>query len=106
VIVGGALYDVIARGYRPTCRDFLLATVSGIVYVAVILPFDIATGLNYGYVGKTAPGQPSLVDALGPWPRRVGVMVLLGVVVMAVLAAPWQIVRHFQRRARAEARAG
>jgi hypothetical integral membrane protein (TIGR02206 family) len=99
VIVGGALYDVIARGYRPTWRDFVLAAVTGVVYIALILPFDLLTSLNYGYVGKTAPGQPSLVDALGPWPGRVGVMVVLGVVVMALLAAPWEIARRFRRRA-------
>jgi hypothetical integral membrane protein (TIGR02206 family) len=98
VIVGGALYDVIGRDYRPTWRDCLVATGAGLVYIALVLPFDIATGLNYGYVGKTAPGQPSLVDALGPWPGRVGVMGVLGVVVMALLVAPWEIARQVRRR--------
>jgi hypothetical integral membrane protein (TIGR02206 family) len=99
VIVGGALYEILARRYRPTWRDCLVATGAGLVYVALILPFDIAAGLNYGYVGKTAPGQPSLVDALGPWPGRVGVMLVLGGVVMAALAAPWEIARLVRRRA-------
>jgi hypothetical integral membrane protein (TIGR02206 family) len=102
VIVGGALYDVFARGYRPTWRDCLTATVTGLIYVALILPFDIATGLNYGYVGRTAPGQPSLVDALGAWPGRVGIMLVLGVVVMALLVAPWEIARLVRRTPRAQ----
>jgi hypothetical integral membrane protein (TIGR02206 family) len=94
VIVGAAVYDVAARGYRPTWRDFRVATVAGVVYVALVLPFDLLADLNYGYVGKSAPGQPSLVDALGPWPGRVGVMLVLGVVVMALLMVPWEIVRR------------
>jgi hypothetical integral membrane protein (TIGR02206 family) len=97
VIVGGALYDVIARGYRPTWRDFLLATMASVAYVALILPFDLLTGLNYGYVGQSTPGQPSLVDAFGPWPGRVAVMVGLGIAVMAALAAPWELARRVQR---------
>jgi len=94
VIVGGALYDVAARGYRPTWRDFRVATVAGVVYAALVLPFNLLTDLNYGYVGESAPGQPSLVDALGPWPGRVGVMLTLGVVVMALLMVPWEILRR------------
>jgi hypothetical integral membrane protein (TIGR02206 family) len=66
VIVGGALYDLLARRYRPSWRDWTTAIVAGLIYVALILPFDLLTELNYGYVGRTAPGQPSLVDALGP----------------------------------------
>jgi hypothetical integral membrane protein (TIGR02206 family) len=97
LIVGGALYEVLARGSCPSWKDAALACVAGIVYVALVLPFDIVTGLNYGYVGRSAPGQPSLVDALGPWPGRVGVMMGLGAVVMAVLVAPWEIVRRARR---------
>jgi hypothetical integral membrane protein (TIGR02206 family) len=103
VIVGGALYDVIARAYRPTWVDCVTATVAGLTYVALILPFDLATGLNYGYVGKTAPGQPSLVDALGPWPGRVAIMMVLGVAVMALLVAPWEIARIIRRTSPAPA---
>jgi len=94
VIVGGAVYDVAARGYRPTWRDFRVATVAGVVYAALVLPFNLLTDLNYGYVGESAPGQPSLVDALGPWPGRVGVMLTLGVVVMTLLMVPWEILRR------------
>src|SRR5207247_7845870 len=36
VVVGGALYEVIARGFRPTWKDFFLATAAGLVYVALI----------------------------------------------------------------------
>ena len=103
VIVCAALYDVIARGYRPTWRDCRTAIAAGLVYVALVLPLDLATGWNYGYVGRTAPGQPSLVDALGPWPGRVGVMLALGAAAMALLVAPWEVARHLRRTPPAQA---
>ena len=92
-VVGGAIYDVAARGYRPAWKDFGVAVGLGAAYVAVILPFDILTGLNYGYLGRTAPGQPTLVDVLGPWPGRVAVMAGLAIGVMVILVLPWEIAR-------------
>ena len=90
-VVGGALYDVAARGYRPAWKDFGVAVGLGVAYVALVLPFDLLTGLNYGYLGRTAPGQPTLVDVLGPWPGRVGVMVALAIAVMLLLMLPWEV---------------
>jgi uncharacterized membrane protein YwaF len=55
--------------------------------------------MNYGYVGQSKPGQPSLVDALGPWPQRVFVMVGLAVVVMTGLMVPWEALRRWARSA-------
>lgn len=93
-IVGGALYDVLARGYRPTWRDFRLTLLIDLAYVAVILPLDVLLGVNYGFVGPTAPAQPSIVDALGPWPLRVPVILALGVAATALLMLPWEVVRR------------
>src|SRR5688572_6221087 len=50
VVVGIAIYDL-ARGYRPGWRDFGVAVVATFLYLAVVLPIDIAWGFNYGYVG-------------------------------------------------------
>jgi hypothetical integral membrane protein (TIGR02206 family) len=93
-IVGAAIYDVAARGYRPTWRDYRTALVASLLYVGVMLPLDVALHVNYGYIGPSTPGQPSLVDVLGPWPWRVPVIVALAVAVMALLMLPWQIRRH------------
>ena len=43
-------------------------------YLALILPFDLLTGFNYGYVGPAKPLNASLLDWLGPWPWRIGAM--------------------------------
>jgi lipopolysaccharide transport system permease protein len=32
---------------------------------------NVTFGLNYGYLGRSDPGQPTILDLLGPWPLRV-----------------------------------
>jgi hypothetical integral membrane protein (TIGR02206 family) len=95
--IGIALYAVAVRGYRPTWRDYGFAVAIGFVYLAVVFTIDILFGFNYGYVGASKPGQPSVVDFLGPWPGRVGLIAILVTMVMAILMLPW----HFVGRRRA-----
>ena len=97
-VVGGAVYEVVARGYRPTWRDYGFAVAAGLVYVAVVLPLDVLLGVNYGYVGPAMPGQPSIVDALGPWPYRVGVMIVLAGIATALLMLPWDLAARYRQR--------
>ena len=97
-VVGGALYDLFGRGYRPRWRDYFVAFAASLLYVAVILPFDILFSVNYGYIGPAAPGQPSIVDALGPWPLRVPIIVGLSLAGMALLMVPWEIARRRGKR--------
>jgi hypothetical integral membrane protein (TIGR02206 family) len=91
-VVGGALYDV-ARGFRPTWRDYRFVLGVSVAYVALILPLDLVLGVNYGYLGPAKSDQPTIVDALGPWPWRVGIMFALGAGAMALLMVPWEIAR-------------
>ena len=98
-IVGAALYDVFARGYRPTWLDYGIACAAAAAYLAVILPVDLLFGFNYGYVGRGQPGQPSVVDFLGPWPGRVAIIAALAAAVMALLVLPWELVRWWKKRA-------
>jgi hypothetical integral membrane protein (TIGR02206 family) len=92
-IVGTALYDVTGRGFRPTWVDWRTAVWFGIVYAAVIFPFDAIFHLNYGYIGRTYLGQMTPFDLLGPWPWRVPAMVLLAIAVMMMLLLPWVLTR-------------
>lgn len=96
-IVGVALYMVIVHRFRPTRQDFGWAITAGLMYLAFILPINIAFDFNYGYLGQRNPSQPSLIDWLGPWPWRVGVMVALAWLVMALLLAPWEWMRRKSR---------
>ncbi|HEV8095892.1 MAG TPA: TIGR02206 family membrane protein, partial [Burkholderiales bacterium] len=92
IIVGVALYEVFARGYRPTTRDYGIACAAAALYVAIVLPLDLAFDWNYGFVGRGKPEVRSIVDALGPWPERLAIIVPLVAAVMASLLLPWKIV--------------
>jgi hypothetical integral membrane protein (TIGR02206 family) len=92
LILGVALYDVLARGYCPTLRDYGIACAGAAAYVAIVLPLDIAFGWNYGFVGPSKPDFPTIVDALGPWPQRLVPIVLLVAGAMALALLPWRLV--------------
>jgi len=63
-IVVAAVYLVAVLGYRPTWRDWRLAIWSGLAYVAIVLPVDLALGVNYGYIGDTVPTERTVLDFL------------------------------------------
>lgn len=87
-LTGAACYALVVERYRPGWADARIAFGYALLYLGLILPFDLLTGFNYGYVGPAKPGNASLIDFLGPWPWRVGIMVLLTAVVFALLAWP------------------
>jgi hypothetical integral membrane protein (TIGR02206 family) len=91
-IIGPALYDVTARGFRPHWGDWLFAVKFSIVYVGLLLPIDANFHLNYGYIGKTqGPGSP--IDHLGPWPWRVPLMFVLAMTIQFLMLLPWMLGR-------------
>ncbi|HEX6048261.1 MAG TPA: TIGR02206 family membrane protein [Gemmatimonadaceae bacterium] len=92
--IGIAIYVVAVRGYRPSWRDYRFALVAGFVYLVVVFTVDVLFGFNYGYVGDSKPGQPSVIDFLGPWPGRVGLVAILVSLAMAILMLPWHVVRR------------
>lgn len=88
-VIGAGVYVIVVRRFRPAWPDLRLAIVVGVAYAAAMFTIDAAFGLNYGYLGRDRPGQPSLLDVLGPWPWRALWMVLLAAAAMAVLWVPW-----------------
>lgn len=89
IAVAVPIYDVLARRFRPTWRDYGVACAAAAAYVAIVLPIDLATGWNYGFVGPSTPGVPSIVDFLGPWPLRLAWIALIAAGAMALLMLPW-----------------
>lgn len=87
--VGVPLYDALARGYRPAWRDYAIACSAAALYVAIVLPIDLATGWNYGFVGPSRPEVATIVDLLGPWPRRLLLIAAIAAAAMAVAMLPW-----------------
>lgn len=88
-LTGAAVYLLLVEDYRPSWADARSAFAWALLYLALVLPFDLLSGFNYGYVGPGKPAQATLLDWLGPWPWRVGVMTLLTAVVFALLVWPW-----------------
>jgi hypothetical integral membrane protein (TIGR02206 family) len=90
-IVGAAAYDLFARRFRPTWAEWRLTVGVGILYVLAMMALNHVIEANYGYVGATTPRTATLIDALGPWPWRVGILGLMTIALMALLMLPWTI---------------
>lgn len=99
VIVGGAVFFVLAEGYRPTFRDLLFAVAVTTVYVLTLLALNIALGTNYGYVGRES--EPTAF--LGRWPfPRLPLLFLGGALLETAAWIPfgimsWQRTRQARR---------
>jgi uncharacterized membrane protein YwaF len=91
IVVASAVYDLAVLRLRPQWRDLGRAYAVSALYVVVIVPVDLALGANYGSIGNPPPGMeiPPFVDALGPWPLRAVIVVVLGAVAFALLVLPW-----------------
>jgi hypothetical integral membrane protein (TIGR02206 family) len=86
---GAACYALVVEKFRPDWRDCAVAYGLALLYLALILPFDLLTGFNYGYVGPEVPLQPTLLDHLGPWPWRIGAIMALAALGFVLLTLPW-----------------
>ena len=85
MIIGLAVYDLTARKFRPTRRDYTIATVTLAVYALLVLPVDLWLGVNYGFVGKIS----GPLDFLGAWPFRIFKAATAVIVVFAMMTWPW-----------------
>lgn len=91
-----AVYDVVGRGFRPGWRDYRVVLGTLALYVAVVLPVDLALDVNYGFVGRSDGGP---LDFLGPWPVRVYKAATAVVVALAVMTVPWTAAARRRERA-------
>lgn len=88
IIVGGAVFFVLAEGYRPGVRDLLFALAVTTAYVLLLLALNVAVGTNYGYVGRES--KPTAF--LGQWPYpRLPLLFLGGVMLETAAWLPFGI---------------
>jgi hypothetical integral membrane protein (TIGR02206 family) len=92
-IIATAVYDLVARGFRPTFRDAAIAIVACAIWLGVVLAVDLSLHANYGYVGNTTPDRPTAIDKLGPWPLRVYKMSGAAILLFLAMWFPWWLVR-------------
>lgn len=94
-VIWSAAWLLAVRRFRPTWRDWRLACIVGLGYGAVIFGLNLLLDTNFAYLNDVLPGQPTLLDHLGPWPYRVVVMMLIGLAVFTLLMLPF--VRRVRR---------
>jgi len=95
IIVGSAIYFVLAEGYRPAFMDLLFALAVTTGYVLALLAFDIAIDANYGYVGR----ESEATEFLGAWPFPRLPLIFLGGAVLEIAAwLPFGIMARLRTR--------
>jgi hypothetical integral membrane protein (TIGR02206 family) len=90
-IVGSGAYALVVLRYRPTLRDFGVATLAGLAYVAAIVPFNLLAGTDYGYLGAGDYRTRNVIDLLGPWPQRAILLYLICQGVLTLLYLVWLV---------------
>jgi len=99
IVVGLAVYALVVMGYRPRFGDLLATLGCTAMWVAIVLPLNIAYGWNYGYLSPELPEATTVLDALGDWPGRLFKMYAITGVGFFVLWLPWGMVRQARGRA-------
>lgn len=101
IVIGCAAYDLAAGGFRPTWSDFRRACIASACYFVIVLPINIILESNYGYIGNPQPVRklPALLEALGPWPGRLAVIIVVTWLAFLMLLLPWLVVEHRRQTA-------
>lgn len=88
-IIAVALYDLVVLGFRPGWSDWRRACVLGFCYIAAVSAINVPLGFNFGFMGDSLPGKPSVLDVLGPWPLRLVWVVLIAGSLWALMTLPF-----------------
>jgi len=88
-IVAAALFLVVGLRIRPRRGAAVRAAALTAAYAAVVGAVDLVTGGDYLFL-RQPPADPSLLDAMGPWPWYLPGAAVLAIVLFALLQAPFQ----------------
>ena len=66
----------------------------GFLYIAAVSAINIPLGLNFGFMGDSLPGHPSVLDFLGVWPLRLVWVVLIVGALWAVMTLPFVLAKN------------
>ncbi|HLH95411.1 MAG TPA: TIGR02206 family membrane protein [Xanthobacteraceae bacterium] len=94
LIMASAVYDVAVLDFRPDWRDVGRVLTVSAAYIGLVLPIDLALGVDYGFIGNPPPGTiiPPFIDAMGAWPQRALIVMGLAVIGFVVALLPWRLV--------------
>jgi hypothetical integral membrane protein (TIGR02206 family) len=90
LIVTTVAWMTYGEGFRPTRRSLLRSVVVGAVMMLVVLAIDLAIGADYMFLAHK-PETASLLDALPAWPYYLPWLLVVGVLMFAVMYAPWEV---------------
>jgi len=97
-VVAAALLLVVGLRIRPRPWSVVRVGALTLGYGALVGLVDAITGADYMYL-RAKPPSPTLLDVLGPWPWYLLSATVIGVVLLAVLDAPFRISRGSARTA-------
>jgi hypothetical integral membrane protein (TIGR02206 family) len=97
IVVGLAVYAMVVLRYRPAFTDVLAVIGFTALWVALVLPLNLAYGWNYGYMSPELPGATTLLNALGDWPGRLFKMYAIVAAGFVVLWLPWDIATQVRK---------
>lgn len=92
VLVAAALL-VVGRRITPRPGAPLRVFIATIVLAVIAGIADILTGGNYLFL-RAKPAAGSLLNVMGPWPWYIGTGVVLAIVFLAILNAPFWLARR------------
>jgi hypothetical integral membrane protein (TIGR02206 family) len=92
-IVVAALLLVVGMRLRPRPLAVVWVGVLAIAYAGLLFLLDAATGANYMYLTSKPPAA-TLLDLMGPWPRYLVGASVLGILLLAILEAPFYVMRR------------
>ncbi|MGD8189904.1 TIGR02206 family membrane protein [Brevibacillus ginsengisoli] len=94
-IIWASLYMTWVKQYQPTLVSIwkTMGLLNGLLVVALIV--NKGTGGNYMFVSHK-PGNPSLIDYLGPYPWYILSLEVVAVVIFFLLYLPFVISRMFK----------
>ncbi|MDO5032616.1 TIGR02206 family membrane protein [Corynebacterium sp.] len=76
-------------GYRPTWKGYRFAVKVTPLWMATAMTVNAKTDGNYGFLNH-APGSPSIINLLGPWPWYILSETVAVAAAWAGLTWPWQ----------------
>ena len=94
MIIVVAVYDLAVLRFRPDWRDWRAACAMGLLYIVAVSAINVGFNMNFGFMGNSLPGHPSVLDFLGVWPLRLVWVVLIVGTLWALMTVPFVVARR------------
>jgi hypothetical integral membrane protein (TIGR02206 family) len=93
IVLLAIVFLIASRQFKPRQGSVLRMMAFVNVYALAVGGIDKRCGWNYGYL-CSKPGQPSLLDYLGPWPWYLVSLEFVALGNFLLLDLPWQFLRR------------